>query len=52
MEVIVAVDCMGGDHGAHVTVPATLDFLRSCNDARVVLVGLKDSIEAELRDAP
>ena len=27
MDVTVAVDCMGGDHGAHVTVPAVLDYL-------------------------
>ena len=39
MDVTVAVDCMGGDHGPHVTVPAALDFLRHCAlDAMPVLV--------------
>jgi phosphate acyltransferase len=52
MEVTVAVDCMGGDHGPHVTVPAALDFLRGCDDAKIVLVGLRDAIEPELRRAP
>jgi len=49
MDVTVAVDCMGGDHGPHVTVPAALDFLRSCEAVNVVLVGLKDAIDSELR---
>jgi glycerol-3-phosphate acyltransferase PlsX len=40
---------MGGDHGPHVTVPAALEFLRSHADSDVVLVGLRDSIEAELK---
>lgn len=49
MPITVAVDCMGGDHGPHVTVPAALGFLKSHADADVVLVGLRDSIEAELK---
>jgi len=49
MDITVAVDCMGGDHGPHVTVPAALSFQRSNADVDVVLVGLKDAIEAELR---
>jgi glycerol-3-phosphate acyltransferase PlsX len=40
---------MGGDHGPHVTVPAALAFLRSQADVDVVLVGLRDAIEAELK---
>lgn len=48
MEVTVAVDCMGGDHGPHVTVPAALDFMRRDAACRVILVGLRDRIEAEL----
>ncbi len=39
---------MGGDHGTSVTVPAALDFLGRQPDARVVLVGLPDMVEAEL----
>jgi glycerol-3-phosphate acyltransferase PlsX len=40
---------MGGDHGPHVTVPAALNFLKSNADVDVVLVGLRDAIEAELK---
>ena len=49
MDVTVAVDCMGGDHGPHVTVPAALDFLQRCDDVNVILVGLQDEINVELR---
>jgi len=48
MDITVAVDCMGGDHGPHVTVPAVLDFQNRYHDVDVVLVGLRDAIEAEL----
>src|SRR2546427_5822532 len=40
---------MGGDHGPHVTVPAALNFLKSNSDVDIVLVGLRDAIEAELK---
>ncbi len=49
MDITVAIDCMGGDHGPHVTVPAALNFLNSNSNVDVVLVGLRDAIEAELR---
>jgi len=49
MDITVAIDCMGGDHGPHVTVPAALSFQRSNADVDIVLVGLNDAIEAELR---
>jgi glycerol-3-phosphate acyltransferase PlsX len=39
---------MGGDHGPHVTVPAALEFRRGHADVDIVLVGLKEAIEAEL----
>jgi glycerol-3-phosphate acyltransferase PlsX len=48
-ELTLAVDCMGGDHGPAVTVPAALRFLASDPAAAVVLVGVRDAIEAELR---
>ncbi len=48
MRLCVAIDCMGGDHGPHVTVPAALDFLNDYPDARVILVGLRDVIALEL----
>ena len=40
---------MGGDHGPHVTVPAALEFQARLPDVDVVLVGLRDAIEAELK---
>ncbi|TJZ74781.1 phosphate acyltransferase PlsX [Chitiniphilus eburneus] len=49
MDITVAVDAMGGDHGTHVTVPAALRFLDDHPDVNVVLVGLPDAIEAELK---
>ncbi len=49
MAVTVAVDCMGGDHGPGVTVPAAVDFLRDSTDVSVVLVGLEDVIAAQLK---
>ena len=48
MDITVAIDCMGGDHGPHVTVPAALGFQRRQPDVDIVLVGLRDAIEAEL----
>jgi len=39
---------MGGDHGPHVTVPAALEFQARLPDVDVVLVGLREAIEAEL----
>jgi glycerol-3-phosphate acyltransferase PlsX len=49
MEVKVAIDCMGGDHGAHVTVPAALTIARDDRDASFILVGLQDAIARELK---
>ena len=51
MDVTVAVDCMGGDFGPHVTVPAALDYLQRSNGVYVILVGAEDIIAAELRKA-
>jgi glycerol-3-phosphate acyltransferase PlsX len=39
---------MGGDHGPHVTVPAALEFQARVADVDIVLVGVRDAIEAEL----
>lgn len=44
----IAIDCMGGDHGLSVTVPACLKFLKNFEDAQLVLVGRQDEIEAAL----
>jgi glycerol-3-phosphate acyltransferase PlsX len=51
MTVRIAVDCMGGDHGVSVTVPAVLGFLREVDNARVVLVGRREMIEPLLAGA-
>ncbi len=45
MTITVAIDCMGGDHGPRVTVPAACEFVRDHPDARVILVGLTESIQ-------
>jgi glycerol-3-phosphate acyltransferase PlsX len=42
----IVVDCMGGDHGPSVTLPAAKSFLDKHPDAEVVLVGLPEAIEA------
>jgi len=39
MAITIAVDCMGGDHGPSVTVPAVCDFLRRDADCAAILVG-------------
>jgi glycerol-3-phosphate acyltransferase PlsX len=49
--VTLALDCMGGDHGATVTVPAALGFLHANPDAAVILVGLREMIEKQLARA-
>ena len=45
MGVTLAVDCMGGDHGPAVTVPAVLNFLRQESDATAILVGRVEVLE-------
>ncbi|HYM48764.1 MAG TPA: phosphate acyltransferase, partial [Burkholderiaceae bacterium] len=47
----IAVDCMGGDHGCAVTVPASLAFLNHHADAQLLLVGRRAEIEAALKGA-
>jgi glycerol-3-phosphate acyltransferase PlsX len=49
MDITVAIDAMGGDHGPHVTVPAALAYLQHDPEVNIVLVGLHDVIEAELK---
>ncbi|HNC52675.1 MAG TPA: phosphate acyltransferase PlsX [Accumulibacter sp.] len=51
MTITVAIDCMGGDHGPPVTVPAALQFVREHADVRVVLVGQAGAIRPMLGDA-
>jgi glycerol-3-phosphate acyltransferase PlsX len=49
MDITVAIDAMGGDHGPHVTVPAALAVLDRDPEVNIVLVGLREVLEAELR---
>lgn len=50
MNVTVAIDCMGGDHGPEVTVPAVRAFLQGNTGAAVVLVGLPEVMEKQGAD--
>lgn len=42
MDITIAIDCMGGDHGPSVTIPAAIQFLREDSAARLILVGRED----------
>lgn len=42
--ITIAVDCMGGDHGPGITLPACRNFLERNSDAQLLLVGLPDSL--------
>jgi glycerol-3-phosphate acyltransferase PlsX len=46
MTTILAVDCMGGDHGPRVTLPACRQFLASHPDAQLLLVGAPAALES------
>lgn len=49
MDITLAIDAMGGDHGPHVTIPAALKALAEDDQLNIVLVGLEDAIQAELK---
>ncbi|MGA7594972.1 MAG: phosphate acyltransferase PlsX [Gallionella sp.] len=49
MDVTLAIDAMGGDHGTTVTIPAAVEYLKQFPDDTIILVGIPDAIEAELR---
>jgi glycerol-3-phosphate acyltransferase PlsX len=49
MDITLAIDAMGGDHGPHITIPAALKALIEDDELNIVLVGLKDAIESELK---
>lgn len=50
--ITIALDAMGGDHGARVVVPAALDFLRTDRECRLILVGREEVIRQYLPDGP
>ena len=43
--ITIAVDCMGGDHGPRITLPACRQFLDRHADASLILVGLPESLQ-------
>ncbi len=49
MDVTLAIDAMGGDHGPTVTIPAAIEYLKQYPGDTIVLVGIPDAIEIELR---
>ncbi|MDY0055307.1 MAG: phosphate acyltransferase PlsX [Methyloversatilis sp.] len=49
MSYTLAIDCMGGDHGPSVTLPAALAYLRRDAACSLLLVGLQDVLDAELK---
>lgn len=49
MTIKISIDCMGGDHGPSVTVPAAISFVNREPDAELVLVGREDAIRIELK---
>jgi glycerol-3-phosphate acyltransferase PlsX len=42
--ITIAVDCMGGDHGPSVTLPACTRFLDQHPEAKLILVGMPQSL--------
>jgi len=49
MTIKISIDCMGGDHGPSVTIPAAIAFLKQQPEAELILVGLEDVLRAELK---
>ncbi|MCA1247921.1 phosphate acyltransferase PlsX [Massilia sp. MS-15] len=49
MTITISIDCMGGDHGPSVTIPAAISFLKKQADVHLILVGLEDTLRAELK---
>lgn len=50
--IVLAVDCMGGDYGVKVTLPACKAFLAHQDDAKLLLVGHGPELDAFKRDNP
>jgi glycerol-3-phosphate acyltransferase PlsX len=48
--ITIAVDCMGGDVGPSVTLPACRQFLETHPDARLILVGLREALAGFVHD--
>ena len=46
--VTIAIDAMGGDYGAHITVPSALEVLQQHANAKIILVGQREVLDQEL----
>lgn len=51
MTVKISIDCMGGDRGPSVTIPAAVSFVNNEPEAELILVGLEEVVRAELKKA-
>jgi glycerol-3-phosphate acyltransferase PlsX len=49
MTIKISIDCMGGDHGPAVTIPAAVSFAQHEPDAELILVGPEELVRAELK---
>ena len=49
MTIKISIDCMGGDHGPSVTIPAAVSFANNEPGAELILVGLEEVIRTELK---
>jgi glycerol-3-phosphate acyltransferase PlsX len=49
MTIKISIDCMGGDHGPSVTIPAAISFANREPQVELILVGLQDVLLAELK---
>lgn len=50
-EITIALDAMGGDHGADTVIPAALNTLKHRDDVSLILVGDRVQLEAHLAQA-
>lgn len=49
MDVTLAIDAMGGDHGTAVTIPAAIEYLKQYPRDTIILVGNPDTMKASLQ---
>lgn len=50
-DITIALDAMGGDHGADTVIPAALSTLNNQEDLRLILVGDQSQLEQRLEQA-
>ena len=50
MTTTISLDCMGGDFGPQVVVPAALSVLNKHDDIQLILVGDRETIEEQLTE--